>query len=185
MDAIAQDEGLVIRRMRDQPGDYLLMVSWRNAPHVKEFWDHDLPELTLEAAIEEYRPDTAADSASTSCIIELDGRPVGFCQFYAWASYADTLAQMDMEVPSGWWGIDIFVGEPELVNQGIGTRAVRLLVDHLRTVRGAAAVALATELDNVRAIRAYEKAGFVKQGQVLDTDTKNGERPWCWWMVAR
>jgi RimJ/RimL family protein N-acetyltransferase len=52
-------------------------------------------------------------------------------------------------------------------------------------VRGAAAVALATELDNVRAIRAYEKAGFVKQGQVLDTDTKNGERPWCWWMVAR
>jgi len=38
---------VVIRRMRDHPDDYALIVDWRNRPHVREWWDPDEPPLTV------------------------------------------------------------------------------------------------------------------------------------------
>ena len=54
--------------------------------------------------------------------------------------------------------------KPECQDQGCGTAAVRLALqyafDHLNLER----VALRVQADNLRAIRAYEKAGFVREG---------------------
>jgi RimJ/RimL family protein N-acetyltransferase len=184
IEVVAEDADLRIRRMRDETAEYELMVTWRNSPHVREHWDYDLPPLTLDSAIAEYREDTAVDARSIACMIELDARPIGFCQFYSWDAYAAELRESGVEAQPGWWGIDILIGDPDVINRGIGTKAVRLLVDHLRTERVAVAVALLTTIDNHRAIRTYEKAGLVKQRRVLDTETRHGQRLECWWMVT-
>ena len=70
------------------------------------------------------------------------------------------------------FGLDLFIGEPDLVGRGIGTRVVDLVCTYLEHDRGASAVALTTERTNLRAQRAYEKAGFRKVREVLDTDTR-------------
>ena len=44
-------------------------------------------------------------------------------------------------------------------------------------------VALLTPVGNDRAHRAYEKAGFRRVRQTLDTDVVNGERRMSWLMV--
>lgn len=182
-DVITADGDLVIRRMRDDDDDYDLIVRWRNLPHVRHWWDPDLPPLTLELAKEEHRADTAPDAVSTACIIELNGSPIGFIQYYRWSSYGDDAREVGIPFDQSTFGLDIFIGDEDLVGQGIGTRVVRLLSDHLLHEMKASSVALTTDLKNAVAIRCYEKAGFRKIKEVLDTDTRHGQRTRSWLMV--
>ena len=49
----------------------------------------------------------------------------------------------------------------------------------------AAEAAAAPVRTNTRALRAYEKAGFAREGRALDTDVKNGRRVDSWVLVRR
>ncbi|HEY6469621.1 MAG TPA: GNAT family N-acetyltransferase [Candidatus Dormibacteraeota bacterium] len=175
-DVIAADGNVVIRRMRDDPDDYRLIVSWRNQPHVREWWDPDDPPLTIEAAVEELRPSTQPAGSDVASIIEVGGAPVGYLQFYPWDAEQDYLAEVGITVPEGAWGLDIFIGERSLMDRGIGSRTVRLISDHLFAEHDATAVALATEVGNSRAQAAYVRAGMRVLEQFLDTDTRDGRR---------
>jgi aminoglycoside 6'-N-acetyltransferase len=176
-DVIASDADLVIRRLRDQPDEYAHIVAWRNSPHVREWWDPDDPPLTLEAAIEELCPEQGGDGQTTFCIIELAGEPVGFIQFYPWDGEEAYLSEIDLRLPKGSWGLDVFIGDPELAGRGIGSRAVRMLSDHLFAQESATAVALITEATNARSHAAYRRAGMRVSGEpFLDTDLRGGQR---------
>jgi aminoglycoside 6'-N-acetyltransferase len=174
-DVIAADADLVIRRVQDQSGDYALIVAWRNSDHVREWWDPDGPP-TLEAVIEELRPSLRGEDPTISCIIELAGEPVGFIQFYPWDAETDYLAEIGVSVPPGSWGLDLFV-DARLAGHGVGSRAVRVLSDHLFAEEGATAVALITEATNARSHAAYRRAGMHVVGEpFLDTDMREGQR---------
>ena len=170
------DGNLTIRGMRDAPDEYQRFVAWRNLPHVREWWDPDDPPMTLESALEEYGADVAGRTATRAAIIEVDGMPVGFLQFYPWAADPQELVDIGVEVPAGAWGLDIFIGEPEWLSRGVGSRAVRTLCDRLIRDGGATAIAFGVEKGNLRARRAYEKAGLTPTVEFLDSDTRGGER---------
>ncbi len=182
-DVIAQEGRVSIRRMRDEPEEYERMARWRNEPHVREWWDPDKPDLSVEDAAAEYAPITRGGSPDTACVIELNRVPVGFVQFYPWSDYAEEIIATGMALEDGAWGLDIFIGEPQMINKGIGTLAVDLVFRHLIENEGAASVAFPVWKDNLRALRAYEKAGFRKTATVLDTDTRGGQRVESWLMV--
>lgn len=182
-DAVAARDDLVIRRLRPVDADLMLLVKWRSAPHVRPWWDPDLPPLDLEAARAEYLPDTEPGSTTTLCIVEQDAKPIGFIQFYRWADEAEGADEVGIPFDETTWGLDVMIGEEGLVDRGLGSSVVGLLCDHLAAAHGATAVALTTAVENARAIRAYEKAGFERRARVLDTDTKNGERVPSWLMV--
>ncbi len=184
-DTVVADDDVAIRRMRDDDDDYRLMVGWRNRPHVRKWWDPDEPPLDLEAAQEEYRPDTLPGAPSTACFIARNGGPVGFIQFYRWSSYADEAREVGIPFDEDTWGVDIFIGEESETGRGIGPKAMDLLCRHLHAAHGASAVALTVDVDNEVAIRSYRKAGFEQIKQVLDTDTRGGERVRSWLMVRR
>ena len=174
-DVIATDEDLTIRRVRDEDGDYACLVTWRNSPHVREWWDPDEPPVTMHRVIEELGLRGAGDDPTVACIIELAGEPVGFIQFYPWDAEEDYLAAIGVKVPPGSWGLDIFIGEPGLEGTGTGSRTVRLLSDHLFS-RGATAVALITEVGNARAQASYRRAGMRVCGEpFLDLDVRDGQ----------
>jgi RimJ/RimL family protein N-acetyltransferase len=174
-DVIAADGDLVIRRMRDHPDEHERMVAWRNSPHVREWWDLDDPPLTPAGAIDEYRELTDAAQPTTPCIIELAGVPVGYVQFYPWDAEEEYLATVGLSLPSGSWGLDIFI-EGGLAGTGIGSWAVQVLSDHLFVEEAATAVALVTESGNARAHAAYIRAGMRVSGKPFhDTDTRGGQ----------
>lgn len=183
VDVQLESDGLVIRRMVDSVDDYDLLVRWRNQPHVRKWWDPDDSPLTREGAIEQYRSDTLPESPSTACIVELQGEPIGFMQFYRWSSYAEDADLVGIPWDEDTWGIDQFIGEPDEVGRGLGTRMVCLLCEYLESRFEASAIVLTTELGNRTAIRCYEKSGFGKVREVLDTDTRDGERVRSWLMV--
>ena len=69
----------------------------------------------------------------------------------------------------------IVVLKPECTGKGYGTEAVRLALkfafDYLNLER----VALSVQANNPRAIRAYEKAGFVREGVLRRDAYRNGK----------
>ena len=182
-DIVVGERDLVIRRMRDHESDYGLIVRWRNLPHVRRRWDPDDPPMTVDLAREEHGPDTVPGAPGTACIIELNDRPIGFIQFYRWASFAEEAKEVGIPFDDQTYGLDVFIGDPDLIGKGVGTRVVQLLSDYFIDELDASSVALTTDVDNHIAIRSYEKAGFKKVKEVLDTDTYRGERVRSWLMV--
>lgn len=72
--------------------------------------------------------------------------------------------------PHGTRGIDQFIGEPELVGHGHGSAFIRSFTTNLLK-SGTPRVVTDPDPENLRAVRAYEKAGFRKDRRV---DTSDG-----------
>jgi RimJ/RimL family protein N-acetyltransferase len=66
---------------------------------------------------------------------------------------------------SRWGLLGISIGEKSQWNQGYGTEAVRLLLRHAFKTLNLNRVWLQVFESNARAIRSYEKAGFVHEGR--------------------
>ena len=183
MPVLATEGDLALRTMRDDDADYGLLVRWRAQPHVHDWWEPDNPAPDLETVRDHYGPRARAEDPTTSCIIELDGTPIGYLQFYRWLGWPEEAEALEVGADEDTFGIDIFIGQPDLIGHGIGTRAVSLICEYLERQHGATAVALTTESTNLRAQRAYEKAGFRKVREVFDTDTRGGQWIRSWLMV--
>ena len=137
--------------------DLPMLAAWLAEPHVAEWWDEG-PEAELRGIIE------AMDSVETEpLIVELDGRPIAYVQSYD-PHLEDGHPYQDQ--PFGTLGMDISIGPPDLVGKGHGSAIVKQFSDMLFE-EGAPRVVIDPHPDNLRAIRAYEKAGF----RAFDTRT--------------
>jgi aminoglycoside 6'-N-acetyltransferase len=138
------------------PDDLEMIAGWLAEPHVAEWWDDADEEV---AAIREH-----IDSISVEpLIIELDGRPIGYLQSYD-PHLEDDHPYQDQ--PFGTLGIDLSIGVPDLVGIGHGSAIIRQFVEEL-FAEGTPRVIIDPDPANLRAIRAYEKAGF----KAFDTRT--------------
>jgi len=68
------------------------------------------------------------------------------------------------------WGTDQFLADPLRLGQGLGTRMVRAFVDLLFANPAVEKVQVDPAVDNLRAIRCYENAGFREVGPVTTPD---------------
>lgn len=62
-----------------------------------------------------------------------------------------------------WYETQIVIGEKEYWNRGYGPKAITLLVSKAKHL-GISKIYLEVRPDNLRAVKAYEKCGFVKKG---------------------
>jgi aminoglycoside 6'-N-acetyltransferase len=98
-------------------------------------------------------------------IVAHDGRPFAYAQDYdvhGWTPHPFS------HLPPGSRGIDQYIGEPDMLDSGHGSAFVRAHCDRLFAA-GAPAVGTDPSPDNVRARRAYEKAGFLTAGEARAT----------------
>jgi aminoglycoside 6'-N-acetyltransferase len=137
--------------------DLPMLAAWLAEPHLAEWWGDD-PEATVADIAE------AMDGVETEpLIVELDGRPIAYVQSYD-PHLEDGHPYQDQ--PFGTLGMDISIGPPGFVGKGHGSAIVRQFTDMLFD-EGAPRVVIDPHPDNLRAIRAYEKAGF----RAFDTRT--------------
>lgn len=170
------------RKIRFRPlesGDLPLMHTWLHRPHVARWWPGWPSE---EQVSEKYIPRiTGEDLATHAYLIEYCARPIGYIQCYF--DVADSPFREHLEDPGHTAGIDLFIGEPELTNCGLGPRIIR---EFLRQVVFAHPAIGSCIIDpahnNKAAIRAYRKAGFTH----LATVTVAGELgPQCLMRISR
>jgi len=136
--------------------DLPLVRSWRERPHVRRWWGD--PELEPEA-------EKLADPRIGLFLAAREGRPFAFIQDYdvhGWTPHHFG------HLPPGSRGMDLFIGEPDMLGQGHGSRILRQFVDAL-FARGVPAAGIDPHPDNAAAIRAFEKAGFRIASGPLET----------------
>ncbi len=153
----------------DEPGIRQL-IAWRSDPEVYEWYGGrpaDAAEIRAEIAEEA--------GIVTPCTITLDGRPIGFLQFYEY-TVEEWRAAVGLDpAEADVWGIDLFLAGEADRNRGLGTRLMRGVVRFLAAERGARRVLIDPHLANPRAIRCYTKAGFRPVRVLLDHEEHAGE----------
>lgn len=158
------DDDVHIRTMTTN--DFYLMVKWLNNQKVLEFYEE--PPSNLERVINKYGPRIKMEHYVTPCIVEYKNQPIGYIQYYK--IQETDLKKYELPNYQDIYGIDQFIGEPQLWGKGIGSIMIRKMVDYLLDDKGAAMVVLDVKKTNKRAISSYEKCGF-KQIKELNNDS--------------
>jgi aminoglycoside 6'-N-acetyltransferase len=132
---------------------------WLAEPHVVQ-WRGDAAEQFDLVSVDLDEP------AMDQFIVSAAGSDFAYLQCYALTEWNTGFG----EHPDGTRGIDLFIGEPDMIERGHGSALIRAFVDE-RLRRGAPRIVTDPDPANARAVRAYHKAGFEKAGMV---DTPDG-----------
>ena len=136
--------------------DLPLIKRWLETPHVSEWWRDPSDQFELVSGDLDH-PNVA------QFIVRTSERPFAYLQCYRLSDWNNGFGLQ----PDGTRGIDQFIGEAEMLGRGHGAAFIRAFADKL-LAGGTPRVVLDPEPENARAIRAYEKAGFVRD-RLVDT----------------
>jgi len=159
------------------------MLSWLTNPMVNE-WYENRDGTTLDEIIASYRACVIGIDHEHPAIIEWQNKPIGYLQFYETQKETGYHVKEPILAEPNVWAMDIFLGEPDFYGKGIGSASLTLMLDYLFTQMGAATVIIDPDVRNVRAIRAYEKAGFRKTKLLKNWDTYGDKWTDSWLMIC-
>lgn len=148
--------------------DLDMLHEWLNRPHVLEWWGGEEARPSLEEVRQHYLPRVLAEEAVTPYIAMLGDKPIGYAQSYVAMGSGD--GWWESETDPGVRGIDQSLANADELGKGLGTALVRALVGHLFSDPAVTKVQTDPAPHNHRAIRCYEKAGFVQQGLITTPD---------------
>jgi len=145
--------------------DFPMLHEWVRRPHVAQWWSEP---STLEDIKDEYLPTLDGRSSTKAFIASLDDEPIGFMQVYVVQGSGD--GWWEDETDAGARGIDQFLADAALLNQGLGTAMIKAFVDQLFQDTAVSKVQTDPSPKNARAIRCYRKVGFKDVGEVMTPD---------------
>ena len=148
--------------------DLPMLHEWLNRPHIVEWWAGEEERPTLIDVLEHYRPRVLAQESVTPYIAMLGEEPIGYAQSYVALGSGD--GWWEAETDPGVRGIDQSLVDPTQLNTGLGTKLVRALVDRLFSNPSVTKIQTDPAPSNLRAIRCYEKAGFVQEKAITTPD---------------
>jgi RimJ/RimL family protein N-acetyltransferase len=144
--------------------DLPLMRRWLEMRHVREWWGEPATELGYIRDMIEGRDTTRP------FIFSVDGEPMGYIQYWFVGDHQNATWIADnpwlAELPSDAVGVDLSIGDPGKLSQGIGSAALREFTERLLR-QGYRTIIIDPDPDNRRAVRAYERAGFRAIPQLL------------------
>ncbi len=139
--------------------DLELVRGWLLEPHVERWWNDGVKTPYPDADIEEYRESIEGKDPTYRYLALLDTRPVGMFQHYRIADDAEYAAALALGEDA--IGVDLFIGEAQLVGRGHGPAMLRqFLRDVAFPFHAIDVCVIGPSVKNVAAIRAYEKVGF-------------------------
>lgn len=141
-----------------------LLLKWLQAPHVKAWWDQGI-SYSQESVHKKYTTYAKGYKLSRGIskpiqayIIHFGNIPIGYIQTYNAYDFPRSPAIFDL--PESLGAIDIFIGEEEYIQKGIGAIAIKTFIEKY-VLTNYKYVFGDPEYNNEIAVRAYEKAGFV------------------------
>jgi aminoglycoside 6'-N-acetyltransferase len=141
--------------------DLPTVCRWLQAPHVSQWWGDPDQQFALVSG-------DLSDPAMEQFVVSTEDRPFAYLQCY------DPMAWPENgfgALPIGSRGIDQFIGETHMIGRSHGSAMIRSFVDALFETSTPRVI---TDPDptNARAVKAYEKAGFLKSRPVNTPDRR-------------
>lgn len=179
MKYLFQNGDISIRKMEDKIMDYSLMAKWLSTIELLDYYEGRSNSFDLEKVIKKFAPRTKGEEAVVPCIIEVNKKAIGYIQYYCIEPdeyrVEDGINSKNYKFP---YGLDLFIGETDNWNRGIGAMVVRSLISYLFNNENADIIFIEPQTWNKRAIRCYEKSGFtpmmvIKNGEIHDGEYKD------------
>jgi aminoglycoside 6'-N-acetyltransferase len=136
--------------------DLPLVRGWLAMPHVAQWWGNAEVQFVIVR-------DDLDHPAMEQYIVANGATAFGYLQCYRLTEWNTGFGAQ----PNGARGIDLFIGTADMVGRGHGSGIVRAFTDALLKA-GTPRVLTDPDPANIRAIRAYEKAGFHRD-RLVDT----------------
>ena len=118
---------------------------WLALPLVREWWGDPAEQYALVSGDLE-------EPAVDQFIVAAEGNDFGYLQCYDLTAWNSGFGKQ----PDGTRGIDLFIGEPDMMAGGHGSALIRAFVDD-RLAQGASRIVTDPDPANARAVRAYER----------------------------
>lgn len=168
---------LAVRPLVEADAPYL--YKWLNDSRVLAYYEgrdrpHDMHMIRENFLVK------TGDNDVSGFLVLLDITPIGYVQTYP--VQGEELLLYGYHERDRVFGMDQFIGEPDLWNQGIGTELVRMVAHELIHTSQAKFVVMDPRVENVRAIHVYEKCGFMKKKLLRARELHEGEFHDCWLM---
>jgi len=139
--------------------DITTLRRWHGDPEVMRYWGERAALVSADRFEAEMAPGgdfTKFGENGYFCICDEHGRAIGRIDYGGLA------------LPECRAELSILIGEKDAWSKGYGTEAIVVLLDHLFNEMNAHRVWLEVFPDNLRAQRAYEKVGFVREGTMRE-----------------
>lgn len=134
--------------------DFSLLQKWLNSSHVKKWWQHDgnVVEKYITYA-QGYKLENGEKKLISAFIIYIDDEPIGYIQLY---NAYDFIKQL-IDLPKSLGMIDFYIGDEKYLGQGLGVKILKAF-----SYKDFDYVLVDSDINNIVAIKTYEKAGFKK-----------------------
>ncbi len=138
------------------PEDLPLLQAWFSADHVRAWFG----ERTPADVAEEFTAYFEGRERVFSFIVVADGRPIGMVGWSRFGDFPDMSASYQVSDPNA-ANCDILIGELPMIGRGLGVLVIeKLLREHVFADGTITQCIIDPHVENARAIRTYEKAGF-------------------------
>jgi aminoglycoside 6'-N-acetyltransferase len=155
--------------------DAELLSKWLSNPTVLQYYEGRNNPFDLERVKKKFYKQN--DYVSRNIVL-LENKPIGYIQYYPLTN--DGKKEFGYSEDEIIYGLDQFIGETEYWGKGYGTKLIKMLTQYLTTTRKATKIVMDPQQWNERAIRCYEKCGFVKKKELLNHEYHEGEYRDCW-----
>ncbi len=149
-----------LRLMEDTMEDYIAMRNWFLEPELQRWvWcdEKGEPPVPLERIIEKYGSRVKNPTDVFPYFILRDSEPIGFIQYYI---------QDETTI-----GLDMWIGILKERNSGYGTEALKQMVELIHKKHPyIKELFIDPEMENIRAVKCYQKAGFKNCGEIVDEE---------------
>ncbi|MFB5662620.1 GNAT family N-acetyltransferase [Alteribacillus sp. HJP-4] len=176
---IFRSKSLVVRSltMQERP----ILEKWLNDPFVLKYYEGRDHPFSMDKIMKEFYRD---EEGMFRCIVEYHDHPIGYIQYYLVDEPTKKLYHIT-DNSKAIYGMDQFIGEAHYQNKGIGTALVQAMSAYLIEEMQAELIVMDPQQWNKRALRCYEKSGFVIVKPLLKHEWHEGEYRDCWLMEYR
>ena len=150
------------RKLDDTKEDYLELYNWCQNKDVYEWFEQR--KLSYDEIVNKYK-NKINNKTEDVYIIILDNKDIGLVQIYMFEN------DIKIDTDNNTYEYDLFIGEEEYLDKGIGTLIVNKVNDIIINKYHANSIILRPFKRNIRAIKCYEKCGFVNILEYLGKDT--------------
>ena len=146
-----------------------LLLKWLEEPHVKSWWDRDisytqaLVEEKYTSYVDGYKLENGEKKTISAFIIYVDNNPIGLIQIYKLQDFARKALLIDF--PESLAAIDFFIGDINYIGKGLGAEILKSF-----DYKGYENILVDPDMDNIAAIKTYEKAGFKKVREQIESN---------------
>ena len=157
---------ITLRKLKNCDKDYELLEKWYNQKEI--YYNFEQRIISLDEIKEKYYPRTLENASIPVYMIEYNDNPIGIIQYQLINERNKKIYNIEN---NNCYEIDIFIGNLDFHNQGLGSKCINIISNYLFKEKDANLLVMCPLIENKQAIKCYKKCGYEITKTFTDKNT--------------